>query len=62
MKDEKLKIGKKGGLKKVVDMLKEIRRQPLPKEVFEIVDGHYEETQKSKHQKKIAKPSSDLET
>lgn len=62
MNDEKPRIGKKGAAKKVTAMLKEIRKQPLSKKVFDIVDHHHEETKNQHPQKKIATPSSDLET
>jgi len=48
MKDEKIKIGKKGGLKRVVKMINDIRNQSLPREVFEIVDRYYESSIKKK--------------
>ena len=54
------KIGKKGGSKRIAEMLKNIRKAPISKEVFEILDRYNEKT-KNTPSKKSAKPRSDVE-
>ena len=61
MKEQKPKIGKKGGAQRVTNILNEIRKQPIPKEAFEIVEKH-DEKSKANPVKKIAKGITDLET
>ena len=60
MQKTNAKIGKKGGAKRVAEELTKIRKTPISKEVFEIVDRHNEKP-KSNPAKKSAKPASDLE-
>lgn len=52
------KLGKKGALKEVSRKLTELRKKPLSKKIFEIVQENYENNEKNK---KVAKPMSDLE-
>lgn len=54
------KLGKKGGAKRVAEMASKIRKAPISKSVFEILDKYNEKT-KDKSDKKSAKPISDLE-
>ena len=42
MQKTNAKIGKKGGTKRIAEMLKNIRKAPISKEVFEILDRHNE--------------------
>ncbi|MFZ3231718.1 MAG: hypothetical protein WA160_16035 [Pseudobdellovibrio sp.] len=58
MTEQKPKIGKKGALKEVVKKLTELRKKPLSKKVFEIVQENYERNQTNK---KVAKPTGDVE-
>ena len=57
MKNEKPRIGKKGGAKRVAEELTKIRKAPLSKRIFEIVN----ESHGQKSDKKSAKPLPDLE-
>lgn len=59
MADNKLKIGQKGGAKRLTEMVKKIREAPLSKEFFRIL----EEGSRTKKEKprKIANPKIDLE-
>jgi len=41
MKEQKLRIGKKGGAKRVAAELTKIRQTPLTDKVFEIVENSY---------------------
>lgn len=52
------KLGKKGALKEVVNLLTEIRKKPLSKEVHEIVRENHERTQT---EKKVAKPNGEVD-
>ncbi|MBC7457084.1 MAG: hypothetical protein H7235_02310 [Bdellovibrionaceae bacterium] len=53
-----VKIGKKGGAKRISSELTRIRKTPISKEVFEIVENF---NKNRKHtDKKSAKPSTDL--
>jgi hypothetical protein len=61
MTEKTPKIGKKGGAKRITDKLKQIRRTPLSKEIFQIVDESSSQTTEPKL-KKIATPKVDLET
>ena len=61
MKEQKVKIGKKGGAKRLSKILNEIRKQPIPNEAFDIVDKNHKKS-KELPLKKIAKTRSDLET
>ena len=53
-----IKIGKKGGAKRIAKELAKIRKTPLSKEVFEIVKNFNKNSKQS--DKKSAKPSTDL--
>ena len=55
--NEKVKIGKKGGAKRIANQLSKIRKSPLPKELFEIVENSYNKKQTDK---KSAKSGNDL--
>jgi hypothetical protein len=53
-----VKIGKKGGVKRIANEPTKIRKTPIAKEVFEIVENF---NKSKKHtDKKSAKPSTDL--
>ncbi len=52
-----VKIGKKGGAKRIANELSKIRKTPLSKEVFEIVENANNNKQTDK---KSAKPATDL--
>jgi len=58
MSEQKPRIGKKGTAKTLTKKFSEIRKKPLSKRVFEIVEENFERTG---NQKKIAKPDRDLE-
>ncbi len=58
MTEKKPRIGKKGGAERVTKEFSKIRKEPLPKEVFSIVEENFKRNQQSK---KSAKPSGDLE-
>lgn len=58
MTEQRSKIGKKGALKEVAKKLTELRKKPLSKKVFEIVQENYERNQTNK---KVAKPTGDIE-
>lgn len=58
MSEQKPKIGKKGAIREIAKQLTELRKKPLSKKVFEIVEENYERNQKNK---KVAKPNGDLE-
>ena len=60
MDTHKLKIGKKGGAKRITQKIKKMREAPISKDVFRIVDD-YAETELKKPLKKIATPKIDLE-
>lgn len=60
MKETKPRIGKKGGAKRVAEEFTKIRKAPLPKEVFSIVDKYHKKNQQ-KPTKKSAKPTNDLD-
>lgn len=57
MTNQKPRIGKKGGAKRVAQELTKIRETPLSKRIFEIA----EESNDPKPSKKSAKPLSDLD-
>lgn len=57
MSEQKPKIGKKGAIREIAKQLTELRKKPLSKKIFEIVEENYERNQKNK---KVAKPSGDL--
>ena len=52
-----VKIGKKGGAKRIANELTKIRKTPISKEVFEIVENANNNKQTDK---KAAKPTTDL--
>ena len=52
-----VKIGKKGGAKRIANELTKIRKTPISKEVFEIVENAKNNKQTDK---KSAKPVTDL--
>lgn len=52
-----VKIGKKGGAKRIANELTKIRKSPISKEVFEIVENSNNNKQTDK---KSAKPATDL--
>lgn len=56
--NKKVKIGKKGGAKRIASELTQIRNTPISKEVFEIVENFYKNN--IQKDKKSAKPSTDL--
>ena len=58
MSEQKIKYGKKGALKDVAKKLTELRKKPLSKKVFEIVQENFNQNQTNK---KVAKPAGDLE-
>lgn len=58
MSEQKPKLGKKGALKEVTKKLTELRKKPLSKKLFEIVQENYERNQTNN---KVAKPTGDLE-
>lgn len=58
MANEKPKIGKKGALREVTKKLTELRKKPISKEVFEIVQENFDRNQKSK---KIAKTDKEVD-
>ncbi len=53
-----VKIGKKGGAKRIASELAKIRKTPLSKEVFEIVENFNKNNKQT--DKKSAKSSTDL--
>ncbi len=53
-----VKIGKKGGAKRIARELTKIRKTPIAKEVFEIVENFNKNNKQT--DKKSAKPSTDL--
>ena len=53
-----VKIGKKGGAKRVASELATIRKTPISKEVFEIVENSNKANKETN--KKSAKPATDL--
>ena len=52
-----VKIGKKGGAKRIANELTKIRKTPISREVFEIVENANNNKQTDK---KSAKPATDL--
>jgi hypothetical protein len=60
MTEKKPRIGKKDGAGRVAEEFAKIRKEPLPKEVFSIVEDNYKKNQQ-KPDKKSAKPPGDLE-
>lgn len=59
MSEQKPKLGKKGSIKEIAKELTELRKKPISPKVHDIVRENYERTQKDN--KKVAKPSGDLE-
>ena len=57
MPEQKPKIGKKGAAKKISKKFSELRKMPISKRVFEIVQENFERTNNNK---KVAKPDGDL--
>ncbi len=53
------KLGKPGAVKSIAKKLTEIRKKPISKEAFEIVE---ENSKRNDGRKKVAKPRGDLET
>jgi hypothetical protein len=47
MTEKKPRIGKKGGAQRVAEEFSKIRKEPLPKEVFSIVEDNYKKISKS---------------
>lgn len=45
MRNEKPKVGKKGALKEVAKKLTELRKKPISKEVFEIIQENFNRNQ-----------------
>ncbi|MDZ4660031.1 MAG: hypothetical protein SGJ18_00285 [Pseudomonadota bacterium] len=60
MADQKPKIGKKGGAKRVAQKIAAMRREPLSKNIFDIIEKA-NQSPKSVPNKKSAKPKSDLD-
>lgn len=58
MKEQKNRIGKTGGAKRVAQELTNIRKTPLSKKVYDIVD---ENQRRQNPDKKSAKPLSELD-
>ncbi len=54
MENQKPMVGKKGSLRQVTKKFTELRKRPLSKEVFEIVQENFDRNQKNK---KIVKPT-----
>ncbi len=46
MKD--VKIGKKDAPKRILEILRKVREQPIPKEILEIVEGYQKEQEKKR--------------
>ena len=59
MTEQKAKIGKKVAIHDIAKKLTELRQKPISSRVHDIVRESYERTQKDN--KKVAKPSGDLE-
>lgn len=59
MSEQKPKIGKKGAIHEIAKQLTELRKKPISPKVHDIVRENFERAQKDN--KKVAKPSSDLE-
>ena len=60
MIDKKPRIGKKSGAQRVAEEFAKLRKTPLPKEVFSIVDEHHKRSRQNQ-QKKSAKTKIDLD-
>src|SRR5690606_29046149 len=58
MREKKIKFPKKGAAKRISEAFNKIRKQPIPKEAFDIVERDHEQRQKDNSNKKIANPSS----
>lgn len=58
MSEQKPKLGKKGAIREIAKQLTELRKKPLSKKVFEIIQENFEQNEKNK---KVAKPNGDLE-
>jgi len=62
MEKTKPRIGQKGAAREITKMLTELRKRPLPKELFEIAEGYYKrKQQEEKEQKPPVKTKSDLD-
>ena len=61
MVEQKPKIGKKGAAAGVTKKITAIRKAPLSKNIFEIVEKAFEKNQKPNPQRKSAKSKDDLE-
>ena len=59
MSEQKPKIGKKGAIREIAKELTELRNKPISPKVHDIVRENFERTQKNN--KKIAKPTNDVE-
>ena len=59
MSEQKPKIGKKGAVSEIAKQLTELRKKPISPKVHDIVRENFERTQKNN--KKVAKPSGDIE-
>ena len=57
MSEQKPKIGKKGTIREIAKQLTELRKKPISKKVFDIVEENYRRGEKNK---KVAKPTEDL--
>lgn len=60
MTENKSRIGKKGAGRRIAEQFAKIRKSPLPKEVFDIIEAYNKKNQQ-KPEKKSAKPNSDLD-
>jgi hypothetical protein len=60
MIDKKPRVGKKGGAQRVAEEFASLRKAPLPREVFSIVDDHNTRN-KQNPQKKSAKSKINLD-
>lgn len=58
MSEQKIKYGKQGALKEITKKLSELRKKPLSKKVFDIVQDNFNQNQTNK---KVAKPAQDVE-
>ena len=58
MSEQKPKLGKKGALKEVAKKLTVLRKKPLSKKVFDIVQENFNRNQTNK---KVAKPTGNIE-
>lgn len=61
MEKKKTQHPKKGAAKRLAQKFKELREQPLPKEIFEIVEENYRKNNQMP-EKRSALPLDDMET